>query len=477
MKVKNILAILAASALLFSCSKDDEMVYIPDDGPTNNGGNSGDNKDDEPVEDTSDTPAAVKFKSFRGMVMCGYQGWFNTQGDGANKGWTHYTATGFNRFAPGCCSIEYWPDMSEYTKAYDTQFKYPDGETAQIFSSYDYETADLHFKWMKEYGIDGAIIQRFKSAVENTSNPEPAIKVIENCIKAAEKYGVAIMLEYDLSGLSEKDDVQKFIDDWKMLNDRFHFTDPNKCPNYLWQNNKPLLGFYGIGLYKDTKTDTPAQYLKMFDNMLGRDGVPGALSYFAGTGYYWQDGRSASNSDAKDFAEWEPVYKRCAVISPWAVGRFSSMNAVDGKVTTIAKDAKWCDDNKIVYAPVAFPGFSWRNTQTKWNNGTPQFPKDEYDAIPRLAGKFFWYQIGTYINNSADAIFVAMFDEIDEGTAVFKCAKKDRTPLNSSSVNPDGKFLTYDEVEDNGYYMFLCGEAHKWLNGSKGYNRAAPPSM
>lgn len=161
MKVKNILAILAASALLFSCSKDDEMVYIPDDGPTNNGGNSGDNKDDEPVEDTSDTPAAVKFKSFRGMVMCGYQGWFNTQGDGANKGWTHYTATGFNRFAPGCCSIEYWPDMSEYTKAYDTQFKYPDGETAQIFSSYDYETADLHFKWMKEYGIDGAIIQRF----------------------------------------------------------------------------------------------------------------------------------------------------------------------------------------------------------------------------------------------------------------------------------------------------------------------------
>lgn len=153
------------------------------------------------------------------------------------------------------------------------------------------------------------------------------------------------------------------------------------------------------------------------------------------------------------------------------------MNAVDGKVTTIAKDAKWCDDNKIVYAPVAFPGFSWRNTQTKWNNGTPQFPKDEYDAIPRLAGKFFWYQIGTYINNSADAIFVAMFDEIDEGTAVFKCAKKDRTPLNSSSVNPDGKFLTYDEVEDNGYYMFLCGEAHKWLNGSKGYNRAAPPSM
>lgn len=470
----------AAAMLTVGCSTDNGMTYEEDKDFVMNGGNNDDPDDPgngQIKDDTSDTPAEVKFKSFRGMVMCGYQGWFNAEGDGANKGWTHYTATGYNRFAPGCCSIEYWPDMSEYTKAYDTEFKYANGKTAQTFSSYDYETADLHFKWMKEYGIDGAIIQRFKSAVENTTNPEPALKVIENCIKAAEKYGVAVMLEYDLSGLSDKDDVQKIIDDWKKLNDRFHFTDPAKCPNYIWQNNKPLVGFYGIGLYKSTKTDTPEQYLQMFDQMEGRDGKAGALSYFTGTGYYWQQGPNVTNSDAKDFATWEPVYKRCAVISPWAVGRFGNMNAVDGKVSIIQDNVKWCNENKIVYAPVAFPGFSWRNTQTKWNNGTPIFPETKYDATPRLGGKFFWYQVGTYVDNGANAIFVAMFDEIDEGTAVFKCAKKNMTPINSSDVNPDGKFLSYDDVEDNGYYMFLCGQAHQWLNGTKGYNRATLPAM
>ena len=46
-----------------------------------------------------------------GKVMCGYQGWFTTPGDGAQRGWTHYSRRG--RFEPGSCNIDFWPDVSE----------------------------------------------------------------------------------------------------------------------------------------------------------------------------------------------------------------------------------------------------------------------------------------------------------------------------------------------------------------------------
>ena len=53
----------------------------------------------------------VDRSSLIGKVMAGYQGWFTTDGDGAELGWHHYTRRG--QFRPGMCNIELWPDMSE----------------------------------------------------------------------------------------------------------------------------------------------------------------------------------------------------------------------------------------------------------------------------------------------------------------------------------------------------------------------------
>lgn len=52
------------------------------------------------------------YKSYRGLVMAGYQGWHNAQGDGANRGWYHYTRKG--QFKPGFTNVDLWPDVSEY---------------------------------------------------------------------------------------------------------------------------------------------------------------------------------------------------------------------------------------------------------------------------------------------------------------------------------------------------------------------------
>ena len=105
--------------------------------------------------------------SIQGKILCGYQGWFNAEGDGADLGWKHYKNNG--EFKPGMCSVDFWPDVSEFDddELYPTSFKHADGSQASVFSSAHPKTVDRHFKWMKDYGIDGVFIQRFVSNVKH----------------------------------------------------------------------------------------------------------------------------------------------------------------------------------------------------------------------------------------------------------------------------------------------------------------------
>ena len=65
----------------------------------------------------------------------------------------------------------------------------------------------------------------------------------------------------------------------------------------------------------------------------------------------------------------------------------------------------------MLYLPVIYPGFSWDNLQQQ-PPGTSQ--------ISRLGGDFLWRQFYDAANLGLDMAFVAMFDEVDEGTAIFK---------------------------------------------------------
>ena len=131
--------------------------------------------------------------------MAGYQGWFNTPKDGAGLGWKHFEKE--KEFKPGKCTIDLWPDVSEYEKTYETAFKLPDETPAKVFSSYDASTTDLHFKWMKQYGIDGVFMQRFVVSIRNQKGKDNYNKILNNAVLSAEKYDRAICLMYDLSGM------------------------------------------------------------------------------------------------------------------------------------------------------------------------------------------------------------------------------------------------------------------------------------
>lgn len=101
----------------------------------------------------------TKYPSYKGLIMAGYQGWFRAPGDGSGRGWGHFGRG--DEFDIEHNTIDFWPDVSEYERTYKTSFKHTDGSTAEVFSSVDKSTTELHFKWMREYGIDGVFMQRF----------------------------------------------------------------------------------------------------------------------------------------------------------------------------------------------------------------------------------------------------------------------------------------------------------------------------
>ena len=120
----------------------------------------------EPIEEIVYDETGCLYTSYKNLVMAGYQGWFAAEGDESGRGWYHYKNNSCGGFMPGCSSIDMWPDMNEYAVKYVSPFKNQDGSNAYLYSPYDEESIDLHFKWMKEYGIDGVHMQRFVAEIK-----------------------------------------------------------------------------------------------------------------------------------------------------------------------------------------------------------------------------------------------------------------------------------------------------------------------
>ena len=154
-----------------------------------------------------------------GKVMCGYQGWFTTPNDGAERGWTHFSRRG--RFEPGSCTIDLWPDVSELDadEKFATRFRHADGSVAAVFSSFCRKTVLRHFGWMQDYEIDGAFVQRFAVQTHHPLNLNHCNTVLMHCREGSDVHGRAYAVMYDLSGL-QAGQMGHVMDDWKSLVDR-----------------------------------------------------------------------------------------------------------------------------------------------------------------------------------------------------------------------------------------------------------------
>src|SRR5436189_4262596 len=91
----------------------------------------------------------VDTSTLSNKVMCGYQGWFACEGDGAERGWVHWTRRR-GPLAPGNAKVDLWPDVSELApdERFATDFRRADGSVAEVFSSFKKATVFRHFAWM-----------------------------------------------------------------------------------------------------------------------------------------------------------------------------------------------------------------------------------------------------------------------------------------------------------------------------------------
>lgn len=189
--------------------------------------------------------ASSQFMSYEGLIMSGYQGWFRAEGDGSNLGWNHYGVKG--TFDKENVTIDLWPDVTEYEKVYPTSFLLSDGLPARVFSSWDKSTVDLHFKWMKEYDIDGVFMQRFFGVTRTPESRKTGNVILENALEASRKNNRAIAVMYDLSGLRPGEDCSSVIEDWKQLVDDLKIASGGKDQTYLYHRGKPMVAIWGLG--------------------------------------------------------------------------------------------------------------------------------------------------------------------------------------------------------------------------------------
>lgn len=385
-----------------------------------------------------------RFMSYKGLVMAGYQGWFNTPDDGAGRGWNHYAKD--REFRPGKCKIDFWPDMTEYKVKYKTAFSFADGKPAYTFSSYDKSTTDLHFKWMQEYGIDGVFMQRFVATIRTPLGLNHSNVVLKNSLIASEKYDRAICIMYDLSGM-KPEEVELIISDWKNLVNNLKLTC-RKNNHYLYHRNKPLVALWGVGFGDNRKYGYPeyTKLLKFFKD----DPVYGGCSILLGVPTHWRE----LTVDSDKNPQLHEVIKQADIVQPWMVGRFNE-STYQNYYSLITKDLEWCKANGLDYVPVLFPGFSWHNMK-------PESPSNQ---IPRNKGKFYWNQISKSIELGCEMFYYAMFDEMDEGTAIFKIA--DNPPVGES-------VFVGNEGLPSDHYLWLAGLGGKMLRKEIPFTKEIP---
>jgi len=294
---------------------------------------------------------------------------------------------------------------------------------------------------MAEYGIDGAFVQRFATHGAKERRDYRSLKYenikLQLCRDAAIKNGRSWVLMYDLSGLKDED-FPWLAADWKQLRRKMQLgTDPNDSA-YLQLNGKPLVAIWGIGFSDDRKYGLEKQ--EWFIRLLKHNPEWGGMSIMLGVPYFWRD----LHRDAVKDPKLHSILKMADVLSPWSVGRYrNTPKLAEQMILHQRADLEWCTQNKIHYLPVLWPGFSWQNMYGKQTTG-----------IPREGGKFYWNQFQATASAGNQSAYIAMFDEIDEATAIFKCTN--HPPVGAST------FQTYEGLPSD-HYLWLTGEGRRFL--------------
>jgi hypothetical protein len=408
-------------------------------------GDSGRAGDVAPIS-RGDAPisAVIDATTLTHKFVMGYQGWFACPGDGspANR-WVHWfrnqTATAAN------LAVDMWPDMSELgaNELFDTRMVLADGTAAKFYSAWTPATVERHFSWMRDARLDGVMLQRFVTDLADPSMLRLRNQVTANVQSGAEKYGRVFAVMYDVTGANAATLLDTLKRDWSSLVGTLKVTESDR---YLHHKGKPLLAIWGLG-FRD-RLITPAQAQAIITYFKSEAPPAERVTLMGGVPANWR----TLNSDSQTDPAWTAVYQSFDVLTPWTVGRYTNNATADTfRTQRIAPDLVAIESMGIDYMPVVFPGFSWANLRM-----------GPLNQIPRQGGAFYWHQIDNALRAGATMMFGAMFDEVDEGTALYKVAPTPaEQPAEASFVplNIDGQSLPSD------WYLRLTGAASAILRG------------
>jgi hypothetical protein len=381
--------------------------------------------DDGPVYDFVDR------MTLSGKVLTGYQGWFRCPNDPVDEGWQHWGRTAYNQMDASQVTVDMWPYLNDYEvdAVYPAdEMVYENGRPAYLFSSADKETVQRHFKWMRKYDIDGVYLQRFVNKKHSGFYGADEF-VLNNVREAAAREGRVWALEYDISSLYFEDSPFEVItNDWVWLTETLDILND---PRYLHEDGKPVLFIWGFSV--------PLREFSLEEaNQI--------VDYFAAQDLYLIGGVHSTWADNTD---WYGHYQRYDQLLGWMERSSTDLNT--------QKELLESWGMKIL--PHAWPGFSWCNLKML-------APGSSYTA--RSGGQFYWDRLTNALSCGADQIFLGMFDEYDEGTAIMPMS--DDHP---AAYSEWGQYIDNDG-DDPFRYLQLSSAAREILQGRRSLSAGLP---
>jgi hypothetical protein len=402
--------------------------------------------------------SAVDTSTLNGKLVVGFQGWFMCPGDAASKaGWWHWFTD--DRADAAHVHFDFLPDTSELDpdERCATGLTTPDGRPIWLFSDQNPKTVLRQFQWMRTAGIETVALQRFVVDID-PAHPvagAPAVnQVLRNVQAAAEATGRSFFVMYDIVGADNATWADTLARDWATLNAQ----KLTASPAYQRHKGHPVLAIAGVG--SDDRPGTAPQMLALVRQL--RSATAGGVTLMGEVATHWR----TLDGDSKTDPAWSDAYRAFDILSPWTVGRFEDSASFDSyRTQQLEPDLKETQRVGIQLMPVLYPGYSSVN-QSRGNPG----PAEVLNKIPRRYGSFMQMQADAYIKAGAPMMYGAMFDEVDEGTALFKMvALRANLPSQPALVPLDDG----DRQISSDFYLRLTGSIALQLKNAQRANAAS----
>jgi hypothetical protein len=353
--------------------------------------------------------------TLKGKVMTGYQGWFRTPNDPDGGGWVHW-----GNIQEGLFSIDQWPDVSQYPESILEKaagVKLKSGKQAYLFSSAWPPVVDTHFRWMRENDIDGAFLQRFVSDRFQAISGRPEW-VLSNVRAAANREGRIWAIEYDVSGYPDAKLLETLKADWKWFVDEFRLLED---PNYAREGGKPVVFIWGMPF--PDRNISPATANAVAD-FFKNDPKYGGNYLIGGIPGNWR----------KMEVPWQDHILKYDCVLPWMSQSY-------------AEDIKDLRKLGLSYYAHVKPGFSWANLKHIPGGDT------SLAFTPREGGQHYWKQLSSAAKGGSDRMFVGMFDEYDEATAIMPMS--DDSPSTPTRPGVGATFYSGPNAREHGSFVRL----------------------